>query len=716
LFYNKYLKPTIFSKMNEKKRKASKALSQSQSIKKKVRSDSDDEDATRDMVDPPSVPNVEEVDVPKLMYSKKDIETQPIKGGILQEIGEKDENIVTIQKETTAEESLTEQTHHIIVPSYASWFNYNEIHSIEKRGLPEFFNGKNASKTDEIYFTYRNFMIDTYRLNPMEYMTATGARRNLAGDVCAIMRVHAFLEQWGLINYQVDPDAKPRQMGPPPTSHFHVLADTPTGLQPIATAKPANVNSSAANNLVDFDKEKTELKTPVTNAPLTNFGLNSDVYTAHLKAQQPKGKTAAAAAVAKPWTNKEILLLLESLEMYKDDWNKVSEHVGSRSQSECILQFLRLPILDPYVDGSAIEKNGIDVGYSQQLPFSKQGNPVMSTVAFLASVVSPQVASAAAKAAIDEFTKLNEKPPQHVVDAHIKAVEEQAKLGNIDPSYGIDKSNIAGCDKKVEKESETPSKNENKTSDAQESEKMEVDSATNTIEVKKDCSKKVESEENSKDEEKNQEKKDAEKELERDIPKGTLKTAAASALGAAAVKAKYMAYIEERRIKSLVAQLVETQMKKLEIKLRHFEELETIMERERDQLEIQRQQLVSDRQKFMHEQIQLQGLRMKSSQPKVVTQVSTTNNGPSAPSSSQFVAQQPLHSQAPEQQQVKPTMQPENQQQLYQQQANHSQQPQEVQQANGSTAIASNPGQPLSQNYNQQPPSGVEVVGQPMHQ
>ena len=40
----------------------------------------------------------------------------------------------------------------------------------------------------------------------------------------------------------------------------------------------------------------------------------------------------------------------------------------------------------------------------------------------------------------------------------------------------------------------------------------------------------------------------------------------------------------------------------------------------------------------------------------------------------------------------------------------------EVQQANGSTAIASNPGQPLSQNYNQQPPSGVEVVGQPMHQ
>ena len=38
----------------------------------------------------------------------------------------------------------------------------------------------------------------------------------------------------------------------------------------------------------------------------------------------------------------------------------------------------------------------------QPVPFSQQGNPVMSTVAFLASVVDPRVASAAAKAALGE--------------------------------------------------------------------------------------------------------------------------------------------------------------------------------------------------------------------------------------------------------------------------------------------------------------------------
>lgn len=79
----------------------------------------------------------------------------------------------------------------------------HEIHNIERKALPEFFNNRNRSKTPAVYKDYRDFMINTYRLNPAEYLTVTACRRNLAGDVCAIMRVHSFLEQWGLINYQV---------------------------------------------------------------------------------------------------------------------------------------------------------------------------------------------------------------------------------------------------------------------------------------------------------------------------------------------------------------------------------------------------------------------------------------------------------------------------------------------------------------------------------
>jgi SWI/SNF related-matrix-associated actin-dependent regulator of chromatin subfamily C len=104
---------------------------------------------------------------------------------------------------TTARRYLATQTQPVIIPSYSSWFNLNSIHPTERRSLPEFFNGKNRSKVPSIYKQYRDFMINTYRLNPTEYLTVTACRRNLAGDVCAIMRVHAFLEQWGLINYQV---------------------------------------------------------------------------------------------------------------------------------------------------------------------------------------------------------------------------------------------------------------------------------------------------------------------------------------------------------------------------------------------------------------------------------------------------------------------------------------------------------------------------------
>lgn len=54
--------------------------------------------------------------------------------------------------------------------------------------------------------------------------------------------------------------------------------------------------------------------------------------------------------MTRDWTEQETLLLLEGLEMYKDDWNKVCEHVGTRTQDECILHFLRLPIEDPYLE------------------------------------------------------------------------------------------------------------------------------------------------------------------------------------------------------------------------------------------------------------------------------------------------------------------------------------------------------------------------------
>ncbi len=44
------------------------------------------------------------------------------------------------------------------------------------------------------------------------FIKMLACRRHLGGDVCGILRVHAFLEQWGLINFNVEPFYKPHKI------------------------------------------------------------------------------------------------------------------------------------------------------------------------------------------------------------------------------------------------------------------------------------------------------------------------------------------------------------------------------------------------------------------------------------------------------------------------------------------------------------------------
>uniref|UniRef100_A0A673WKM8 SWI/SNF related BAF chromatin remodeling complex subunit C1 n=1 Tax=Salmo trutta TaxID=8032 RepID=A0A673WKM8_SALTR len=491
----------------------------------------EEEDLTKDMEDPSPVPSMEEVTLPKNVNPKKDSENTPVKGGAVADLGkceEEEQGKAEVNRLIdSSEDNVTEQTHHIIIPSYAAWFDYNCIHEIERRALPEFFNGKNKSKSPEI--------------------------RTLS--------VHAFLEQWGLVNYQVDAESRPLPMGPPPTPHFNVLADTPSGLTPMHHRPPQIPSGQQMLNFPEKGKDKP--------SDMQNFGLRNDLYSK----KNPKSKGTSGG---REWTEQETLLLLEALEMYKDDWNKVSEHVGSRTQDECILHFLRLPIEDPYLENS--ESSLGPLAY-QPVPFSQSGNPVMSTVAFLASVVDPRVASAAARAALEEFSRVREEVPAELVEAHVKKVQEAARsTGKVDPAYGLESSGIAGT------APEEPEKTGNTHTHSEQNTRIQIHVHTHSH-ISKDKDKEVAMETSEEDKEKEEQGAMEEEERKKLVPDGgdgNIATAAAAALASAATKAKHLAAVEERKIKSLVALLVETQMKKLEIKLRHFEELETIMDREKE--------------------------------------------------------------------------------------------------------------------------------------
>ncbi|KAF2860498.1 SWIRM-domain-containing protein [Piedraia hortae CBS 480.64] len=373
------------------------------------------------------------------------------------------------EAERSARAHLVDQTHSIILPSYSAWFDLHQIHSIERRALPEFFNNRNRSKTPAVYKDYRDFMVNTYRLNPPEYLTVTACRRNLAGDVCAIMRVHAFLEQWGLINYQIDPDTRPSNIGPPFTGHFRVTADTPRGLQPLQPAPGSTVTAgkphpstaqAAAAGAADIDlnldirrsiydtkgRDVTSTADSLSNgnsAPTPHhchscgklctkvYYHNSSNPTASATASRPTkeqrydicplcysegrfpGNTSSADYVKMededapsagdsevPWTEEELLALLEGLEMFDDNWDSVSKHVGTRTREECVLKFLQLDIEDKYVEETV--GNGTSF-LNGRIPFSQHDNPVLSVLGYLAGLADPKTAAAAADRSVSEM-------------------------------------------------------------------------------------------------------------------------------------------------------------------------------------------------------------------------------------------------------------------------------------------------------------------------
>lgn len=509
----------------------------------------------------------------------------------------------------TAHKYLAEQTQEIIIPSYSTWFDMSTINAIEKRSLPEFFNNKNRSKTPTVYKEYRDFMINTYRLNPSEYLTFTACRRNLAGDVCAIMRVHAFLEQWGLINYQIDPETRPAALGPPFTGHFRVLIDTPRGIAPMhpGSHPDAPVKSESATSTTDTvpkDGVPLELRKSIFQStlkgsrPVDHAQAESLAAQAgkELDAQQGNKKSYACDtcgvdctpsryqsirvkdfALCPPcylegrfptsmysgdfvrldesaykqsgsasgssggneddWTDEETLKLLEGLEMYEEDWGLISLHVGTRSREQCITKFIQLPIQDPYLDGAAQK----DLGALQYAPPDPTSGKPVPLVPF-AQADNPVMSIVALLAS--------------AVSPAVAAAAAQSALGTLTEKVRSTIKEAAG-------ESEESQGKEQGTSES-----MDVDSGKQA---------------------------DEKRDAPEAIPKNEVERAASIALGASACKAYVLASHQERECQRLVQQVIELQMKKMQIKMSQFEELESLLEAERGAIEAGRKQLYSDR-------------------------------------------------------------------------------------------------------------------------
>ncbi|CAA3009905.1 SWI SNF complex subunit SWI3C [Olea europaea subsp. europaea] len=468
-----------------------------------------------------------------------------------------------------------------VVPVHADWFSPNSVHRLERQVVPHFFSGKSTDHTPEKYMECRNFIVAKYMENPEKHLSVADCQELVAGiDVDDLTRIMRFLDHWGIINYCATPLKSELQ------KDGTYLCQDSNGELHVPSAALKSINS-----LINFDKPKCRLKATDVYPELgcrheEDSDLDSTIREQlsehqcnHCSRSTPvvyyqsqkevdvllcldcfnEGRFVAGHssldfvkvsytnnygdADGDNWSDQETLLLLEGMQMYNENWNQIAEHVGTKSKAQCILHFVRLPlggssleninilsipgssiaqsqdnhgISHPHSNGSSLQ----DGDFENKFPFANSGNPVLSLVAFLASVLGPRVAAACAHASLASLSKDNCEGGSH-----------QGKNTN------CSKKDIIGG----------------------QSHSSQQDVETSPLSAE------------------------------------SVKAAAEAGLAAAATKAKLFADHEEREIQRLSANIVNHQLKRLELKLKQFAEIETLLMRECDQMERMRQRLAAER-------------------------------------------------------------------------------------------------------------------------
>jgi len=335
----------------------------------------------------------------------------------------------------------------LVLPSCAQWFDLNKIHEIEQKALPEFFCGKFPSKSPQIYKEYRNFIVKLYRSNPYGYLSATTCRRHLAGDVCGIIRIHAFLEHWGIINFSVDPYLKPHKMSLSRAEALDtkVLVNsggvitekyTEPGKQTLKSDVDPQTLLSLGNAISALPKEKrptcdfcgelcglvwfTHKSGPKRHIPepvniAGNPQVEHDPFSTYMitlcehcyeKENYPKLFTKSdfemnsikptdtneikepISMTVNEWAPEEILQLLNLVEKYKENWDKITEELKNngfnRSKQECISKFMSLPIAESQTTKSASVTKESDIKTVGDSCFYDIGNPILMQVGLFA--------------------------------------------------------------------------------------------------------------------------------------------------------------------------------------------------------------------------------------------------------------------------------------------------------------------------------------------
>uniref|UniRef100_A0A1J3JXW1 SWI/SNF complex subunit SWI3D n=1 Tax=Noccaea caerulescens TaxID=107243 RepID=A0A1J3JXW1_NOCCA len=296
-----------------------------------------------------------------------------------------------------------------VVPNHCGWFSWEKIHLLEERSLPSFFNGKLEGRTSEVYRDIRNWIMRKFHSDPNTQIELKDLSELEVGDSEAKQEVMEFLDYWGLINFHPFPSADASStagdhddLGDKESllnSLYRFQADEAC---PALVHKPsltAQASSSglfpdpvAADDLLKQEGPSVEYHCNSCSADCSrkryhcptqaDFDLctecfnsgkfSSDMSSSDFFLMEP---AEAPGVGSGKWTDDENLLLLEALELFKENWNEIAEHVATKTKSQCMLHFFQMPIEEAFLDQS--DNKDPSTKDTTDLAVSKDEKPVL---------------------------------------------------------------------------------------------------------------------------------------------------------------------------------------------------------------------------------------------------------------------------------------------------------------------------------------------------
>ncbi|KFK30075.1 hypothetical protein AALP_AA7G213400 [Arabis alpina] len=271
-----------------------------------------------------------------------------------------------------------------VVPNHCGWFSWESIHLLEERSLPSFFNGKLEGRTSEVYREIRNWIMRKFHSSPNTQIEVKDLAELEVGDSEAKQEVMEFLDYWGLINFHPFP---PVDVGSTAADNddlrdnesllnslYRFQADeacpalvhkprltaqaTPSGLfpDPVAADELLKQEGPAVEyhcNSCSADCSRKRYHCPkqadfdLCTECFNSGKFSSDMSSSDFILMEP---AEAPGVGSGKWTDQETLLLLEALEIFKENWNEIAEHVATKTKAQCMLHFLQMPIEDAFLD------------------------------------------------------------------------------------------------------------------------------------------------------------------------------------------------------------------------------------------------------------------------------------------------------------------------------------------------------------------------------